>query len=70
GYYAQLGQLDNFLFYTFEVTRRYPVEASAATRLSFVLAFFGRFFPFTILAFLALREASPVDRHWQQFLLL
>jgi 4-amino-4-deoxy-L-arabinose transferase-like glycosyltransferase len=70
GYYAQLGLLDNFLFYTFEVTSRYPVEASLGKRLLFVLEFFGRFFPFAILAILAYRERHRLDRRWQQFLLL
>lgn len=69
GYYAGLGQLDAFLFYTFDVTSRYPVEASWGSRLVFTLAFFGRYFPFTLLAIFAVRERKESDRQWQNFLL-
>lgn len=70
GYYAQMGQLDSFLFYTFEVTSRYPVEATALKRLLFSLEFFGRFFPVTGLAIFAFRDVLAKDRSWQLFLLL
>jgi 4-amino-4-deoxy-L-arabinose transferase-like glycosyltransferase len=69
-YYSSIGQSETFLFYTFEVTGRYPVEASWSTRLLFTLAFFGRYFPFTLLAIFAVRERLPQDRRWQNFLLL
>ena len=69
GYYASIGHLDSFLFYTFDVTSRYPVEASWGRRLLFTLEFFGRFFPFTLLAIFAVRERLPQDRSWQGFLL-
>ncbi|WP_367388531.1 ArnT family glycosyltransferase [Lewinella sp. LCG006] len=70
GYYASIGQTEAFLFYTFDVTSKYPVEASWVDRLLFALAFFGRFFPFTLLAIFALREPLAKDRTWQGFLLL
>ncbi|MEL6655130.1 MAG: glycosyltransferase family 39 protein [Bacteroidota bacterium] len=69
-YYSSMGQLDAFLFYTFDVTSRYPVEASWGSRAVFTLAFFGRFFPFTLLAIFAFRAPLQLDRQWQQFLLL
>ncbi|MEL7221365.1 MAG: glycosyltransferase family 39 protein, partial [Bacteroidota bacterium] len=69
-YYSSIGQTDAFLFYTFEVTGKYPVEASWWTRLLFSLEFYGRFFPFTLLAVFAYRERLSEDRDWQNFLLL
>lgn len=69
-YYLNLGAVDNFLFYTFEVTSRYPVEASWGQRLLFVLDFFGRFFPFALLAIAAWRKEKLVPSVWKQFLLL
>ncbi|MGH1435964.1 MAG: ArnT family glycosyltransferase [Lewinella sp.] len=70
GYYASIGQTEAFLFYTFDVTSRYPVEASWGDRFVFALAFLGRFFPFTLLAIFALREPLAKDRVWQGFLML
>jgi len=70
GYYASIGQTEAFLFYTFDVTSRYPVEASWGDRLLFALAFFGRYFPITFLAIFAVREPLAKDRNWQGFLLL
>ncbi|MEZ4986357.1 MAG: glycosyltransferase family 39 protein [Saprospiraceae bacterium] len=69
-WYWQAGLWDTFWFYTFEVTGRYPVEASFGKRLLFVLDFLGRFFPFTLLAIIALKERLAVDREWQYFLVL
>ncbi len=68
-YYASIDQLDAFLFYTFDVTSRYPVEASWGSRFLFTLEFFARFFPFTLLAIFAYREHQANDRIWQGFLL-
>lgn len=68
-YYNSIGQLDAFLFYTFDVTSRYPVEASWGSRLLYTLEFFGRFLPFTLLAIFAFREQLDQDRQWQNFLL-
>ena len=68
-YYSSIGQLDSFLFYTFDVTSRYPVEASWGSRAVFTIAFFGRFLPFTLLAIFALRPPHQPDREWQLFLL-
>lgn len=69
-FYAEIGQVEAFLFYTFDVTSRYPVETDWGTRLLFALAFLGRFFPFTLLAIFAIRERLTTDRIWQNFLLL
>ncbi len=69
-YYLTIGAVDNFLFYTFEVTSRYPVQASWGKRLLFVLDFFGRFFPFTLLAIAAWRKQKIQPSDWQYFLLL
>lgn len=69
-FYATIGQTEAFLFYTFDVTSRYPVETDWGTRLLFALAFLGRFFPFTLLAIFALRERVAPDLIWQNFLLL
>lgn len=68
-YYSSIDQLDAFLFYTFDVTSRYPVEASWGSRLLFTLEFFGRFFPFTLLAIFAFRERQSADHTWHRFLL-
>ena len=69
-YYLAIGAVDDFLFYTFEVTSRYPVQASWNKRLLFVLDFFGRFFPFTLLAIAAWRKQKIQPSDWQYFLLL
>lgn len=68
-YYVQIDQVDNFLFYTLQVTSKYPVDAAAIDRLLFVLDFFGRFFLFTILAVLAYLN-KPSRSLWTSFLLL
>lgn len=69
-YYYDIGQIDNFLFYTFEVTSKYPVDATWIKRLLFVLDFFGRFFIFTIFAVLAWRKNRFVQPNWHTFLFL
>jgi len=69
-YYISIGQADAFLFYTFEVTRRYPVEKNWSALFLYTLDFFGRFLPFVLLAIFARRERLAADRQWQNFLLL
>ena len=69
-YYVNIGQADAFLFYTFEVTSRYPVEKSWGALILYTLDFFGRYSPFVFLAIFALRERLTTDRYWQNFLLL
>lgn len=49
GYYAQLGALDTFLFYTFELSSRYPESSPFLAYVKSPLDFFLRFFPVTLL---------------------
>ena len=50
--YFQLGHLDEFLFFTFESSSRYPVSATLLTHVTFVLDFLLRFLPVSALFFL------------------
>ena len=69
-YYAQ-GLEDTFLFYTFTVMGRYPVDKVWWKSAVFVLDFLGRFFPITLLAYWRLREPlAQEDKAWLRFLLL
>lgn len=54
GYYSAIGHEDTFLFYTFEVSSRYPVSATAKDYFTYLLDFFGRFLPVTFFFFYAL----------------
>ncbi|MCB0594455.1 MAG: glycosyltransferase family 39 protein [Lewinellaceae bacterium] len=69
-YYAQIGQLDNFFFYTFEVTSRYPVETEWWRQLKYMGDFLLRFAPLVIFALFALWEYRREDRSLQYFCLL
>ena len=57
-YYFYLGHLDEFLFYTFESSRRYPVSVPMSTHIAFVLDFFLRFLPISVLFFSVFLLAS------------
>ncbi len=70
GYYAIIGALDNYLFWSFEVPGRYPVEKVWYMRLKFMGDFLLRYAPFVILALLAAWQSRPRDRVFQVFLLL
>ncbi len=48
-YYAQLGYLDEFLFYTFEVSSRYPESVPFVQHLKFLGDFFLRYLPIALL---------------------
>lgn len=48
-YYQQTGLLDNFLFYTFEVSGAYPVDLPWYLRLKYMGDYLLRFAPFVIL---------------------
>lgn len=67
GYYQQLGATEAFWFYTLEVTGRYPVRSTVVEKIVFLLDFYGRFFPWTLLAILASGEPLAADRSWQRF---
>jgi len=65
GYYAQLGALDTFLFYTFELSSRYPESPTAIAYLKSPLDFFLRFFPVTILLIsVFVRRFSFPHKQW------
>lgn len=66
-WYYQREALDTFLFFTLEVTRRYPVERAWWERLVFLLEFLGRFLPFTLLALGALWARQPESRQLRHF---
>ncbi|GJM35625.1 MAG: hypothetical protein DHS20C18_46260 [Saprospiraceae bacterium] len=70
-YYDSIGQRDTFLYYTFEVTSKYPVDTPWWKSVVFVAEFLLRFFPLTIMAIYAWRktEAHP-DKHWKTLVLL
>ena len=68
-YYQQLGALDVFWFYTFEVTGNYPVERAWWESLIYMGDFLLRYSPFVILAVLALRRREH-DGVFKYFLLL
>lgn len=69
-YYAQIGKLDNFSFYTFEVTSRYPKEAEWWRQLKYMGDFLLRYSPLVVFALFALREYRREDRSLQYFCLL
>ncbi len=70
GYYWSIGMSEQFWFYSFEVTKRYPVDATTWQRTKYMLDFLLRYTPFVVLAVLALREFRLRDRTWQAFTLL
>ena len=47
-YYRSIGEEATFLFFTFEVSKRYPVSASLLDYITFMADFFGRFLPVTV----------------------
>jgi 4-amino-4-deoxy-L-arabinose transferase-like glycosyltransferase len=55
-YYRSTGLLDDFWFYTFEVTGRYPVDRAWWQRAKYQGDFLLRYLPWTIAAILALRR--------------
>jgi len=64
-YYAQLGALDTFLFYTFELSSRYPETSSFMDYVKSPLDFFLRFFPVTLLlGSVLLHRFSFPYKHW------
>ncbi|MTB51788.1 glycosyltransferase family 39 protein [Lewinella sp. W8] len=74
-YYASLGLLEEFVFYSWEVSRAYPVELAWHLRLLFLLDYVARFIPFVILGGAALvqafrQKATHPTRIWGTFLLL
>ena len=62
-YYFAAGHLDEFLFYTFESSSRYPVSVSILTHLSFVLDFFLRFLPISAMFFAVFLVATGPSNH-------
>lgn len=64
GYYTQMGQLDTFLFYTFELSSRYPESAAWSDYLVATLDFFLRFFPVTILLLASLVRFPLFPGKW------
>ena len=64
-YYAQLGALDTFFFYTFELSSRYPETSSFLDYVKSPLDFFLRFFPVTLLlGSVFVRRFSFPYMHW------
>ncbi len=71
-YYAQLGLLDAFYFYTFTVAGAYPAELAWYPRLEFAANYLLRYAPLVLLGGGALvRRSFPAElRRWNVFLLL
>lgn len=74
-YYANLGMLDQFVFYSWEVSRAYPVELAWHLRLLYLGDYLLRFSPFVILGGAALvpafrQKAGHPTRIWSTYLLL
>lgn len=63
-YYGQMGQLDTFLFYTFELSSRYPESAVWSDYIVATLDFFLRFFPVTILLVASLMRFPLFPGKW------
>ena len=61
-WYAQAGHLDSFLYYTFEMAGNYIKSPDGWVTAGFIASFFGRYFPITILAILALSQPSSQTR--------
>jgi 4-amino-4-deoxy-L-arabinose transferase-like glycosyltransferase len=74
-YYDSLDLLEELAFYSWEVSRAYPVELPWHLRLLFLLDYLGRFSPFVILGGGALvqafrQKATNPTRIWGTYLLL
>ena len=69
GYYRSIGLLDEFWFYTFEVTGRYPVDRAWWQRAKYLGDFLLRYLPWVVFAILALRRREQ-DTQFKGFLLL
>lgn len=61
-YYYQIGNLDAFLFHTFEVPGRYPEMATFYGYFKFSLDFFLRFLPVSVFFFTAIFDRRTEDR--------
>ena len=65
-YYKSIGAEETFLFFSFEVSSRYPVSAVFMDYITFVADFFGRFFPVTIffLFILLRKDADKITKYF------
>lgn len=66
-YYRILGYQAEFLYYTFEVPGRYPVDWVWWEGILYYLDFLGRFFPITLLAIYALLKGRKYLGDFQPF---
>lgn len=57
-YYCLVGHYDDFLFHTFEVTRKYPVERDAVEIIKYILDFHIRFLPVIFFFYYCLFDKS------------
>lgn len=62
GYYASIGHLDEFWFYTFDSSGRYPITRSFDVYVVYVTDFFLRFLPITVFFVLTLISKSIAAR--------
>jgi 4-amino-4-deoxy-L-arabinose transferase-like glycosyltransferase len=69
-YYRLLGYESEFLYYTFEVPGRYPVDRSWWEGILYYLDFIGRFFPVTLIALYALYRGRKWLGDYYVFFLL
>jgi len=72
-FYLKAGYINEFLYYTFEVTRRYPVESTFLQMLVFIGDFHFRFLPFIFLFYFSLfrSRSESLDKHLpREFMLL
>ncbi len=67
-YYQSIGQLETLLYYTFEVTRKYPVDTPWWKSAVFILQFLLRFFPLTFMAIYAWWKLE--GRDWKTLMAL
>lgn len=65
-YFSAIDQQELFLFYTFEVSSRYPVSATLEGYLVFVLDFFGRFLPVTLFFIYVLvhKQTNKINKYF------
>lgn len=69
-YYRLLGYESEFLYYTFEVPSRYPVERTFSRGFEYFIDFIGRYLPITGLAIFALIKGKKYLGDLQPFFLI
>lgn len=66
-YYWSIGYFDTFLFFTFEVSRRYLIDQSFTENVMYFIDFFLRFLPVTIWFFVSLFSRKTTSKQLRLF---